>query len=259
MRRNRLFWTTPLAAGLLFASLGSPATRGLAAQQSPGFLFDTPRAALGVRIGFHLPRAGGGNGAQSLWDLTRENLTVETSDLGGIYFAGDLSIRLSERFDVTLSAGHSVSQTPSEFRDWVDVDDNPIEQTTEFTTTPATIGVKAYLFDRGRSVGRFAWIPRTWNPYAGIAAGFVWYRFEQRGDFVDFETLDVFRDNFRSRGRARTITFAGGLERSLGRRLQLTGEARYGLGSAPLGHPFVGFPDLDLAGFEFTIGIGFRV
>ena len=38
----------------------------------------------------------------------------------------------------------------------------------------------------------------------------------------------------------------------------LTGEARYRFGSSGLDSTFAGFDDIDLAGLDFTVGIGFR-
>lgn len=226
--------------------------------QSRGFLLGTPKASLVFKAGFNVPRAASGNDTQSLWDLTREELTVENADLAGASLGGELGIRASERLDITLGVVYSRAETRSEFRDWVDSEDLPIEQTTVFVTVPVTLGIKAYLRERGRAVGRFAWIPRTWNPYAGVAAGWVNYRFEQWGDFVDYETLDIFNDRFLSTEGGPTVHLIGGMDMQVNSRMMFTGEARYSFARAPLEADFVGFPDLDLAGFQITGGIGFR-
>ena len=250
---------TMLGLFAALALLGMTGYERLAAQSGgSGFLFGSPRATLTLKGGLSLPRAAGGNGQQSLWDLTREELTVETADLRGASIIGELAVRASERLDVTLAVGYSASETRSEFRDWVGTDDLPIEQTTRFTTTPVTVGVKAYLFERGRSVSSLAWIPRTWNPYVGVAGGLVRYSFRQHGEFVDYETYDIFGDDFYSADRAPTVHFLGGMEMSVNRHVLLVGEARYGFASAPLEEDFVGFPDLDLAGFQVTAGISLR-
>jgi hypothetical protein len=154
----------------------------------------------------------------------------------------------------------SVAQTRSrsEFRDWVDTDDLPIEQKTEFQRVPLTFGVKAYLKDRGRSVGRFAWVPAQWAPYVGAGAGWVWYRFRQDGDFVDYDTLDIFTDTFTSRGRAPTLHLYGGADWSLGPNFFLTAEARYAWASADMGGDFVGFDPVDLSGLQATVGLSVR-
>jgi hypothetical protein len=242
------------ALALLVTAGAGPA----AAQQSRDFLFGTPRIALTFKAGHMQPRAASGGNVQSLWDLTREQLTVDTRDLSGGSIGGEVAFRASDRTDLTLTIGYNLSKTRSEFRDWVDQDDLPIEQTTEFATMPMTIGIKAYLLDRGRALGRYAYIPRTWNPYVGLAGGVVWYRFEQSGDFVDYETLDIFSDILLSKDVAPTVHFMGGMDVTVNRHVMLVGEARYALASGPLNSPFVGFPDLDLAGFQVTVGLSLR-
>ncbi len=247
-----------LVAGL--ALVGATGVEQLSAQSGgSGFLFGAPRAAFTLKGGFNQPRAASGNGTtQSLWDLTREELTVDNRDLAGVSIIAELAVRANERFDVTFAFGYSLTEPHSEMRKWVGEDDLPIEQVTSFATKPLTIGVKAYLRDRGRSVGSLAWIPQTWNPYVGVAGGVVSYRFEQYGEFVDYETYDIFEDNYLSEGRAPTIHLIGGMDFSINRHLLLVGEARYGFASAPLESDFVGFPDLDLAGFQVNGGISLR-
>ena len=92
----------------------------------------------------------------------------------------------------------------------------------------------------------------------GAGGGIVWYRFEQFGDFVDFETLDIFADNFQSDGTAPTVHLMAGMDISATSNLLITVEGRYGWASGALDEDFVGFDDLDLAGFQATAGIGFR-
>ncbi len=239
---------------LLAASVPAPVNA-----QNRDFLFGTPRATFTFRAGLHMPRAGSGDGTQSLWDLTRQELTVDTRDLAGASIGGDLAVRATPRLDLLLSVGYTNARTRSEFREWVDNDDLPIEQTTEFSIRPITAGVKAYLKDRGRAIGRFAWIPETWNPYVGVAGGIVSYRFVQHGDFIDFETLEIFGDRFYSRDRGATIQLFSGMDVAVNGRILFVGEAKYGFASAPLSADFVGFPDLDLAGLQVTFGIGFRL
>lgn len=254
---TRLRGSLPLLAGLTLLAVSGQSRAS--AQPPDGFLLGAPRVSLTFMTGYMQPRAASGGDTQSLWDLTREELTVDTRDLGGTSIGGQIGVRASEHFDVTLAITYTHSETRSEFRDWVDQDDLPIEQTTEFVTVPVTVGFKAYLLDRGRSFGRYAFVPRKWNAYAGVAGGLVYYRFQQRGDFVDFETLDIFTDNFLSQARAPTVHFLAGMEVSMNQRLLLTGEGRYALGTAPLDSDFVGFPDLDLAGFQFTVGLSLRL
>lgn len=223
------------------------------AQGTRDFLFRTPAVSLGIRGGYALARASG-----EIFDFTREQLTLKRSDFNAPSFGGQLAVRVAPRVDVAVDVSVTHTRAMSEFRDWVDLDDLPIEQETEFRRVPLTFGVKAYLMDRGRSVGRFAWVPSRWAPYVGAGAGWVWYRFHQDGDFVDFETLDIFPDTFTSNGRAPTLHVYGGADWSLGPSFFLTGEARYAWASADLGGDFVDFDPVDLSGLQATVGLSVR-
>lgn len=230
-----------------------PAFPGKAAAQRSGFLFKRPTVTLGVRLGYALPRA-----SSDIFDFTREQLTVDKRDFNAPYIGGELGIRVIEHLDLALNLGYEWSETRSEFRDWVDTDDLPIEQDTRFTRLPLTLGVKAFPWNRGRRISQFAWIPKRWAPYLGAGAGVVWYRFEQVGDFVDFETLDIFFSEFESSGSTPLAYLAAGVDVSLGTRWLLNGEGRYAWASTGMDRDFVDFDDIDLAGFRMTAGFSVR-
>ncbi len=233
----------------------TPADAGAqAGQGGRGFLFRQPNVSLGLRTGYAVPRAG-----SELFTHTRDQLTVEKSDFAGGYIGGEIGVRLSDHFDLAFGVGYTSSITPSEFREWVDTDDLAIEQVTEFSTTPVTLSGKYYLTDRGRSIGRFAWVPRRMNAYVGGGVGLTFYRFEQSGDWVDFETLDIFTSEFTSRGRGTQLHALAGLDVSISKNFYLTGEGRYLWADAAIDDRFFeGFDDLDLTGLQFTVGISAR-
>ncbi|NNM31648.1 MAG: outer membrane beta-barrel protein [Gemmatimonadetes bacterium] len=246
---ERIFvWGAALA---VFTGMGTAP----AAAQDEGFLFGTPKGSLALKVGYHVPRA-----QSDLFVFTQNELTVEDGDFNGMGLAGELGVRISERLDLTASVGFSESRTRSEFREWEDESGFPIEQETRFSVVPLTVGFKTYLGSRGRRVGRLAWVPseNKVNPFVGGAVGVTYYQFEQFGDFIDFETLDIFPDNFYSEGTAPTVHVLGGVDVTLSPRVYFTAEGRYGWASAPLDRDFVGFEDLDLAGFQGSVGIGFR-
>ena len=121
-----------------------------------GFLFKQPSGTVGFRAGFDHASAG-----SDLFAFTTTQLTVDSGDFSAPTIAGDVSIRLARRADVMISVAHSRSRTRSEFRDWLDNNRLPIEQTTEFQRVPLTGSLKAYLVQPGRSIGHFAWRARA--------------------------------------------------------------------------------------------------
>ena len=246
----------PLRSRLLAATL--PALIALpaaaAAQDSGGFLFGRPAATLGVYGGYAVPGAG-----SDVFSFTRERLTVDDGDFRSAAFGAWLGVRVSERLDLGADVAHAGSETASEFRDWVDQDDRPIRQTTTFSRTALTLDVRAYPWDRGRAIGRYVWIPRRVSPFVGAGAGLLWYAFEQEGDFVDFRTLDIFRDDFLSEGRTGTWYVSGGADVTISPRFLLRAEIRHRWASAVLDEDFVGFDPIDLSGVRGSLGLAIRL
>jgi opacity protein-like surface antigen len=240
-------------AGSLLASLLILFPGIAAAQNAPDFAIGEPRVSVGAHIGY-----GAVLGRSDLFSDTRALLTVGERDLDGPVFRGEVTVRLSDRLDFAAGLGHSRGEVASEFRDWVDVDDLPIEQTTSFFRTPVTVGARYYLADRGMRVGQFAWIPAPWTPYVGAGGGFVAYSFTQKGDWVDFSTQDIFRDTLEAEGTAATLYLALGSDFTLNPHVVLNGEARYHRGRGDVGRDFVGFDPIDLSGVQFTVGLAMR-
>jgi opacity protein-like surface antigen len=251
--RHRAIFAGSALLGAVLAPLVVPS--GASAQEAD-FLFRRPWVSLGIRGGYAIPRAG-----SDIFEFTSEQLTVEKSDFRSAAGGLEIAVRATERIDVAFGVDVSRSETRSEFRDWIGDDDLPIEQTTVFQRIPATVTVKGYLWERGREVSRFAWIPARWSPYAGVGAGVVWYRFQQDGEFVDFDTadLEIFQYTYRSEDRAPTAHVLAGADVSLGPRFVLTGEGRYSWARADMDLlEFDGFDKIDLSGLQVTAGVSVR-
>ena len=238
-------------AAVLAVNGGAWAAEALAAQD---FLFQRPAITLGARIGYAIPRAD-----SEIFDFTREELTVEKEDFNAVTLGADLGIRLSDRIDLALGIGYENSEIDSESREFVGTDDLPILQTTDFRRVPFTVGLKAYLTERGRRISDLAWIPAKFAPFVGGGAGFVWYEFEQDGEFVDYETLDIFNDYFSSSNGSLLAYVTAGFDYSLGLRWILTAEARYSWASADMGQSFIGFDKIDLNGLRAAFGFSVRL
>ncbi|MBK7906866.1 MAG: hypothetical protein IPJ78_09920 [Gemmatimonadetes bacterium] len=246
--------TPARTAGLLVLSL---VAAPLAAQQGAGdgFLFRPPPGSLTLFGGFAAPFASGG-----VHELATRELTLDRGDFGVGSWGGELAIGIRPRYDLVLAAERSRSVTPSEYRDWVDNLDQPIRQTTRFDRVPLSASVRYYLRDRGRQIGSVAWIPAQFVPFVQAGAGVTRYRFEQQGDFIDQQTLNVFTDRLTSTGWARTFSLGAGAQWNLNQRYLVTAQARYlnasGDGDAPNGE-FAGYR-VDLSGVSTVIGFTVR-
>lgn len=242
---------TPVAAALVALLVLAPAAR--AQTGGDGFLFRPPVGSLTLHAG--VDRA---LGHSEIFDFSRERLTLGSNAFTGVSLGADLGIALNDRLDLVLGVAHARSTADSHFRKFVDTDDREIEQTTRFQRTPVTATMRAYLVPRGRSIGRFAWIPSQLAPYVGAGGGAMWYRFAQDGDFVDEQTLDVFPATLRSSGWAPTAHALAGLDVSLSPHVALNTEARYSWARAAMDRDFSDFDRIDLSGLGVTAGLTFR-
>mgnify|MGYP006140199899 CR=1 FL=1 len=130
--------------------------------------------------------------------------------LGGTWSDAWSALFAFPRLHVALGTAYAGSERRSEYREFEDNKDQPIEQTTTFQRVPVTAGVKAYLTPVGRRIGRFAWVPSRVAPFVGAGGGGMWYRFRQQGDFINTETLIIRTDRLRSSGWTKTAhAFAG--------------------------------------------------
>ncbi len=243
---NRMALTMGLAATLALPAVAE-------AQGGPGFLFNRPKVSIGIRTGYSVPRA-----ESSIFQDAFQQFKLNGWDLASPYLGGELAVRVSERWDVALTGGWARSRSQSEYRDWVDQDLLPIEQETTFRTASTTLGGRYYFGDRGRSIGRFAWVPSRLTPFVGAGVGYTWYQFMQRGDFVDFQTLDIVGDELQTDGSGATAYAAAGADLSVGKQFYLTGEARYVVASGGVRGEYSAYDGIDLSGLQLTAGISLR-
>jgi opacity protein-like surface antigen len=230
----------------------------LSAQQGSGagFLFRAPRATITVHGGFAQPMASGG-----VFSLATDELTLDRSDFASGDFGLDLAVAVAPRYDLVFGFDRSSSSTRSEYRDWVDNNNLPIEQTTRLQRTPFTASLRYYLGDRGRRIGSVAWVPARFTPFVSGGIGAMKYKYEQDGDFIDTQTLAVFGERLTSSGWARVLQAGAGAQWNLNQRMNLTGEIRYqhasGTGDEPFGD-FSGYK-VNLSGVSTLIGITLRL
>src|SRR5690606_6070217 len=119
-----------------------------------------PRVTLGVRGAYAMP-----SGGSDLFDFVQDTLTIDSGDFNGPAFAFDVGIAAGSRLDVVAGLEVARGKVQSEYRDFVDNNDLPIQQESSLKQNALTASARFLLLPRGRSVGRFAWIPSRVTPY----------------------------------------------------------------------------------------------
>lgn len=215
------------------------------------FMFGRPSGSLSLRGSWVFARAG-----SDLFDFVTDQLTLDSGDFNARAIGGELGIMISPRLEVLAGVEMTTtSDRPSEYRDFIDNDAQPITQETKLKTVDLTGSLKFSLTPRGRSISRLAWVPSGVTPYVGAGGGAVRYDFLQRGDFVDFVDLSVFTDVFHSNGWAPSAHAFGGVDLRVYRRMFVQLEGRYSWAKGTLDRDFIDFDPLDLAGFRTTAGV----
>jgi len=240
-----------VALALLLSAAGS-AHAQQPVPSAPDFFFGRPDGSLAIRGSWVVARAG-----SDLFDFVQRELTIDKGNFDRAALAADYGIALTPRADAVVGVEVNRASVPSEYRNFVDNNRQPIEQTTSLTELNLTGNIRFALAPRGREIGRFAWVPSAVVPYAGAGGGMLWYRFQQAGDFVD--ALDprraIFTDVFRAQGWTPSAQVFGGVDVKLHGRWFLTLDGRYLWAAGALGNDFEGFDPIDLAGFRAGAGI----
>lgn len=259
LRSSRLWFGLVLTAVLALpapAAASSDDGQGSSGRQvrpAPDFMFGVPRATIGVRGSFVFPRAG-----SDLFDFFTSQLTIDKGDFRAGGIAADLGIHVTPRVEAVVGFETSRSAHDSEYRDFVDNNLLPIEQSTTLRTAGLTAGVRVAVVPPGRRISQLVWIPRTVTPYLGAGGGFVRYELRQHGDFVDFVDLSVFTTVFESREWTPSAYVSGGIDARVFRQLYFATEGRYTWAAGALGRDFVGFDPIDLSGFRLSAGINLK-
>lgn len=237
---------------LCLAILVAPAS--LVAQSADGFRFHPPKVILSGHGGFSRSSAD-----SEVFDFMSELLTLSRGDFDGFVGGASIGVPLSNRLVGEFRGEMIGRQSGSEFRNWVDSEDRPIEQHTEYYRVPITVGARIYPGGLGERIGTLAWIPSAFAPYLSGAAGVTWYRLRQVGDFVDFDTLEIFPDELNSEGWAPSLTGAAGLDFSVTPFLSINVEGRYLWANSDLDRDFADFDPIDLSGMTGSVGFSLRL
>jgi hypothetical protein len=219
-------------------------------ERKSDFLLGKPKGFFGLHTGMFFPRAD-----SDLFDMITSELTLEKNDFRAWDLGFDFGFHLYEKIDLVFHYDHAKETADSEFRDYIDDQGLPITQTTSLSQSSITVGVKYLLKAPGRRLGEYAWLPSRFVPFVEGGVGALDYSFEQKGDFVDSETLEIFRASLESSDWTEVIYLGGGTDIYLLKNIYLTLDLRYSLASGKLGVDFSGFNDIDLDGLRITGGI----
>lgn len=133
------------------------------------------------------------------------------------------------------------------YRDYVTDSGRDIFQTLQLDIVPVGFQVRLGPTRRGLS------------PYVAGGVDLFYYKYEEFGDFVDFEDPNhpIIGDSFISEGVATGFHVAGGVRVPIGDDFAIVGEGRYQWAKDDMGDDFRG-NKIDLGGASATVGFNLR-
>ncbi len=198
-------------------------------------------------------------GGFRIFDITSElfaanefdfGITEDDFRTGGYGFEFDVAVL--PQVDISLGFNAASSRTYGSYLDLVYEDGGEIEHRADLTMTELSLGVRLRLIGGAARV----------RPYLLAGVSGAYYRYREIGDFVDFETADIYYDEFAETSFLPGFFAGAGIDYALVQlpdrgRVELFGEFRYARSQGEHTEGFAGFGDLQLDGSGGLFG--FRV
>jgi hypothetical protein len=198
--------------------------------------------SVAVRLGYFAPR-----GDSQLWIDNVETFDYVVNDFNFLFGGVEFDLEMNEFVDLAFGVDGYSRTVASRYRDFVRDDGTEILQDVQLTVVPITAGV------RFLPAGKF----HVFLPYVAGGAGFYAFQYRETGEFIDFDTFEIFGAGFRDEGVGVGVYAAAGLEVAVTRTFLLFGEVRRHFVHAEHSRDFAGFGSFDLdatqVGFGFTV------
>jgi hypothetical protein len=204
---------------------------------SPGFAQN-----LDLHLGGYFPSAN-----SNLFGYDESVYTVSKSDFNGVIGGFQFSQRIARNVEIGLSADVYDKHLYSSYQSFTNPDGSNINQTLHLQEVP--VGVTIRLIPTNRRA-RIA-------PFIGVGADLIFWKYEEYGNFVDPNTLNISPDSFQSTGVTPGVHVEGGVRIPLSYDVSLVATGKYLWAKADMGDDFVG-NRIDLGGASATIGINFH-
>lgn len=135
-----------------------------------------------------------GEDARDTRDVLNENLNslaFKISDFNSGQVFGEWLVGIGDHIEVGAGVGFYAKGVPSLYRDYTDIDGTEIEQNLHLRVVPVT-GLVRFLAGR----------PGRFQPYFGVGAAALNFRYTESGEFIDFTDYSTFRNRYVATGTA---------------------------------------------------------
>jgi opacity protein-like surface antigen len=206
-------------------------------------------AVISGNIGGFLVRNEEGRDRDDVLRNNRAFLLFEIDEFDSTTFGGDFAVSIGSFVEVGAGLNYYQSTVPSVNDKFVDEDGTEIVMEMKQRNIPLALTAK--LFPLTRDGG--------FQPYIGGGVQFNRWQYTEVGEFLDYDTGEIFRDSFTDDGVETGPVFLAGARFAVGSNMLLGGEWRYSTAKADL-DPALGFygSTLDLGGHTWLFTVGYK-
>jgi opacity protein-like surface antigen len=208
-------------------------------------------SGLELRVGRFFPQASSSLFTDVAGLYYYQDRELKRSDWDGWTGGIEWNVRVATNLELGLHLDGYERSLHTSSRDVVYESGREVVQTLELNVVPLGVSLRI-MPDVGR--GSIA-------PYLAVGGDLVFWRYEEFGEFVDYESYDpwddsyaVFDDAFLSEGTTLGAHVAGGIRFPVNDDLSLVAEGRYQWAKDDMGEDFRGL-EVDLSGASATIGL----
>ena len=213
------------------------------------------RHSFGVNLGGFFPNTEDSRVADDVLLANRSSLDFTLKDFRRFSVGAEYLYGVTDHIEAGLDVSFYQRTVPTAFSFFQHEDGRLIEQELKLRITPITASVR--FLPTGRNA--------TVQPYIGIGAGFLNWRYSEIGEFIDFSEeepiiFDNFSDPFVASGTKIAPVVIGGL-RFLGADIwTVGGEVRWQKAEGDTGGRAAGFiaDKIDLGGWTANFNVHFR-
>lgn len=225
------------------------------AQKQPGFaLSDGAAQTLNFTFGGFVPPGEDGRVDGDVLVFNRTFLAFDIGEFKAFTVGGEYLLPIGKYIEMGAGISYNQGSTHSVYTDWLASDGSEIQQELKLRRVPMEFTARVLPFGHSNAV----------QPYVGGGIAVISWRYEEEGEFIDFDDLlpgadpPIFRDTFSDSGTSVGPVILGGVRYAAGG-FALGGEVRWTKAEGDLDPDQFFAPKIDLGGwtYQFTIGLRF--
>jgi hypothetical protein len=205
-------------------------------------------SSLDIRLGAFFPRAESNLFVDDADLYVKDGQPLQKDDWIGFAGGAQFNVEVAPYAELGFSIDGYSRTLDTSYREFVSESDREIFQSLRLTTVPVAVQLRLGPTDRG-----------AFSPYVAVGGDAVFYKYEEYGDFIDFDVPShpIIPDSFISEGVGWGFHAAAGVRVPVSHDFSFNAEAKYQWVKDDMPDDFAG-NEIDLGGLTATLGVNLR-